>query len=134
MARPMGHDGAGSGTPAAPAAVPSNSYATGTTVGGSGGAYDFADNVDVLNDVVTALGEAKTNLQASIDNIYDLLGGTLHSSWQGTVYNAFKERCDFYHPALDELVSLIGAFEGLFDKVSGEAAALDADVASSLEI
>ncbi len=106
----------------------------GRTATGSGGAYDFADNLDSLTTVITQLQTAQTELDASIVRIYDMLGGTLHNSWSGEVYNAFLERCNFYHPALNELVSLIGTFESLFTSVQGEADGLNSDVASKLTI
>jgi len=110
------------------------SFTSGTVTAGSGGAYDFADNVDELAAVVAELQKAQTELQTSIDNIYGLLTGSLNSSWSGEVYNAFISRCEFYHPALNELVSLIGTFESLFTSVQGEAEGLNSDVASKLTI
>ena len=110
------------------------SYTSGKTTAGSGGAYDFADNLESLTTVITQLQTAQTELDASIERIYGLLSGTLHDSWSGEVYNAFLERCNFYHPALNELVSLIGTFESLFTSVQGEAEGLNSDVASKLTI
>jgi hypothetical protein len=110
------------------------SYTSGKTTAGSGGAYDFADNLDALTTVINELTTAQTELSADIEAIYGILSGKLHEAWSGEVYNAFLERCNFYHPALDELVSLIGTFESLFTSVHGEAEGLNSDVASKLTI
>ena len=111
---------------------PSNT--SGRTVTGSGGAYDFADNLESLETVITQLQTAQEKLEASIDKIYGLLGEKLHESWSGEVYSAFIEKCNFYHRALDELVSLISTFEKMFTSVQGEADGLNSDVASKLTI
>ena len=106
----------------------------GRTATGSGGAYDFADNLDSLTTVITQLQTAQEKLEASIDKIYGLLGEKLHESWSGEVYSAFYERCNFYRRALIELVSLISTFEKMFTSVRDEADGLNSDVASKLTI
>lgn len=106
----------------------------GQSSGGSGGAYDFADNTDVLQTVIDALTASSTAVQTSIDNIYGLLNGELKTNWYGTVYETFIGRCEFYHPALLELVALLDAFGKLFTQVQSEASTLNTDVATQLNI
>jgi hypothetical protein len=105
---------------------------SGKTAAGSGGAYDFADNQDSLQVVIDDLVLAQKELNQSIDSIYGLLTGKLNQSWSGTVYTAFMNRCNFYRPALEELITLIGAFEKMFNEVKSEAGNLNDEVGSAL--
>ena len=109
-------------------------HTAGQASGGSGGAYDFADNTEVLQTVYDAVTQASLDVQKSIDNIYGLLTGKLKTSWYGTVYDTFIGRCEFYHPALLELVALLDAFGKLFDQVKGEATTLNTNVATQLNV
>lgn len=109
-------------------------YSSGTSMIGSGGDYNFATNTEVLQDVIKALADAKNYISKYIDEIYTELNGNLKNSWDGEVYQAFIEKCEFYHPVLDELVALLGTFENLFAKVMEDATTLNKEVTDKLAI
>ena len=131
MAAPGNHGNSGN---SGGSQTSSSGYQSGATAGGSGGAYDFADNTDVLQTVIDALDKSATSVETSISNIYGLLNGSLKDNWNGSVYDSFIGRCEFYHPALNELVTLLRAFNGLFTKVQTDATALNSNVASTLNV
>lgn len=79
--------------------------------------YNFAVNVDTLDDVSTELKKIAEELRTKTTEIYNIIDNDLSQDWQSTAYDEFKTGCHNFEGALGELADMIDMFGTSFSGV-----------------
>lgn len=95
---------------------------------------NFAVNNDVLTELINNIKSGATTLRSNIEGVYNSIGG-FQSSWDGPAYTAFKERCDAFRPALDEVADIIEAYATYLENIqTNEVSTLFTEVDNAFSI
>ena len=93
---------------------------------------NFAENTDVMAEVVAKLKEAADQIEEHAKNISEGIAG-LNEDWVGESYNSFKAQCDAFAPSMTALCNVLKAYAYLFENnVNTAAEALEEAVQGAL--
>ncbi len=68
--------------------------------------FDFALDTSKLDNIITDIGTEKTNMENSINNIYEIVKD-MGNHWEGETYKKAKETIEKYHNDLNSSVVLV---------------------------
>ncbi len=94
---------------------------------------DFATNSGLLEELREHLNDAITTIIEEEGLIFSGITD-LKESWDGQSYEAFREKCETYRPAMNSLISILEAYKDMIDKVIVESDQLVSDIATQLHI
>lgn len=94
--------------------------------------FDFAVNIDTLDEVAAELKDIAEQLRTKTTEIYNIIDNDVSNSWQSTAYDEFKTGCHNYEGALRELADMIDMFGSSFEGVGTEADKMLLDVDNRL--
>lgn len=115
---------------------PEETEETGDTVD-----YDILDDCDCdiavdcnkLSTTATKIQTCATQIGLIIDDIYSLINGMPgDGAWDGEAYNSFKDNCERYKPALEELITILKAFKKLFSDAKQAGIDLGSEIDSNI--
>ena len=116
--------------------TPEETEETGDTVD-----YDILDDCDCdiavdcnkLSTTATKIQTCATQIGLIIDDIYSLINGMPgDGAWDGEAYNSFKDNCERYKPALEELITILKAFKKLFSDAKQAGIDLGSEIDSNI--
>ena len=94
--------------------------------------YDFAVNVDSLDDVSSELTTIANDIRTKTTEIYNIIDNDLSNSWQSTAYDEFKTGCHNFEGALGELADMIEMFGSSFGGAGTAASDMLTDIDNRL--
>lgn len=94
--------------------------------------FDFAVNIDTLDEVSAELKSIAEELRTKTTEIYNIIDNDVSNSWQSTAYDEFKAGCHNYEGALRELADMIDMFGSSFEGVGTSADEMLKDIDNRL--
>lgn len=90
--------------------------------------YNFAINIENLEDVSSELKKIAEELRTKTTEIYNIIDNDLSQDWQSTAYDEFKTGCHNFEGALGELADMLDMFGTSFEGVSTAADEMFKDI------
>lgn len=90
--------------------------------------WDVCVNPDKFDNIIETLSNETAILTNLRIEIFNLITNMDQHAWKGKAYEAFRDSCLKYQPALEELEDLLGGFQELFTQTQTDANKLITDV------